>query len=110
MNKLKNWKIFIALLSLLVCFGTYANNVSIQNVSLTGQNTVADYKQVKMDISWDNSWRTSATPNNWDAVWVFCKYRLTSGSVWSHATLNTSAVIHTAATGSTMAPSSDGLG
>jgi formylglycine-generating enzyme required for sulfatase activity len=87
-----------------------ANNVTVENVSLTNQNSTTDVKDIQFDISWDNSWRTSAAPNNWDACWVFAKYRLTSGTVWSHATLSTTNADHNAPSGSTIDAVSDGKG
>ncbi|PCI92650.1 MAG: hypothetical protein COB15_17400 [Flavobacteriales bacterium] len=87
-----------------------ANNVTIENVSLTNQNTTTDVKDIQFDISWDNSWRTTATPNNWDACWVFAKYRLTSGTVWNHVTLSITNGDHTAPTGSVIDAVSDGKG
>lgn len=66
----------------------FANNISVSNVSLTGQNTTSHFTLVEFDINWDNSWRTSASPANWDAAWVFVKYRLKSQSSWNHASLN----------------------
>jgi len=53
-----------------------ANNISVTNVSLTGQSTNDNYTFVKFDISWENSWRTSSAPNNWDAAWIFVKYKV----------------------------------
>lgn len=53
-----------------------ANNITISNLSLTGKNTTDDYILVQFDVSWENSWRTSSAPNNWDAAWVFVKYRV----------------------------------
>ncbi len=67
--------------------GLKANNILISNISLTGQNTTDDYVMVQFDLSWENSWRTSSAPNNWDAAWVFVKYRVGSGP-WQHAWLN----------------------
>ncbi len=84
-----------------------ANNLAISNVSLTGHDTVNDFVLVQFDITWENSWRKTATPFNWDAVWVFIKYRVAGGD-WMHATLNTTG--HTAATGSTIDTASDGTG
>ena len=66
----------------------FANNVAVSNVSITGKNNVLDFTLVQFDISWDNSWRTSAGPSNWDAAWVFVKYRLKNQTTWNHATLN----------------------
>jgi formylglycine-generating enzyme required for sulfatase activity len=82
-----------------------ANNISVSNVSLTGQNTTAgvnnasNFTMVQFDLSWESSWRTSSTPNNWDAVWVFVKYRVGSGD-WQHALLNNTG--HTSPAGSTI--------
>lgn len=55
---------------------SYANNIVVSNLSLTGQNIIDHCTFVKFDISWENSWRTSSAPNNWDAAWVFVKFRM----------------------------------
>lgn len=78
---------------------SFSNNVQIANLTLTGQNTASDFTLVQFDLSWENSWRVSAGPKNWDAVWLFVKYRIGSGE-WKHASLNNSG--HTAPTGSTI--------
>ena len=83
---------------------TYANNISVSNISITGQNTTAgtnnaaNYSMVKFNLAWENSWRSAAL--NWDAAWVFVKYRV-NGGAWNHCNLNNTG--HTAATGSTAA-------
>ncbi len=59
-----------------------ANNVVISNVSTV---TSATFTQVEFDISWDNSWRVSSGPSNYDAVWVFIKYKV--GNEWFHLNL-----------------------
>ncbi len=71
----------------LVCNTSFANNILTANVKLTGQNKVAHTTNVQFDISWENSWRTNSGPANWDAAWVFIKYRVGNGA-WSHAYLN----------------------
>lgn len=81
----------IALAMVLGCLS--ANNINVTNVKVTGQNTTAgvnhasNYSLVQFDLTWENSWRTSSAPNNWDAAWVFVKYRVGSGA-WQHAWLN----------------------
>ncbi len=88
---------------LLQILTTKANNISVSNISITGQNTTAgsnnaaNYSLVKFNIAWENSWRSSAL--NWDAAWVFVKYRV-NGGAWNHCNLNNTG--HTAATGSTI--------
>ena len=111
-------------LIILLALPLLANNISIDGtVTLTDQSTAGEqpthYTHIEFDISWDNSWRTSAAPNNWDAAWVFAKYKVTdkgSGSgtpdgEWRHCTLNSSG--HTAPTStpsSTIEAPSDGKG
>jgi formylglycine-generating enzyme required for sulfatase activity len=55
---------------------------------------------VQFNLSWQNSWRTSTTaPFNWDAAWVFVKYKVGTTGDWKHATLSTSG--HTIPSGAT---------
>ena len=98
--------LFVALVTMPV----WANHVVVENLSLTDQNTTGHYENIKFDISWENSWRLDdvAVPHNWDAAWVFAKWKLNGGTdwVWAHCTLNTSG--HTAPTGSVVEnPTSD---
>ena len=67
-------------------FTISANNIQVTNASLTGDNGSSAF--VQFDISWENSWRGGGLPN-WDAAWVFVKYRDT-GNVWHHVTLSLS--------------------
>jgi len=62
----------------------HANGIRITNVSLTGQNTTNQTTKVQFDVSWNNSWRVSARPVNWDAACVFVKFRLANCN-WEHA-------------------------
>ena len=66
----------------------FANNLVVSNVKLTEKNTTEHYTPVQFDISWDNSWRTSVGPPNWDTAWVFVKYLKKTETTWHHATLN----------------------
>ena len=60
----------------------FANNISVGNVTLTGQNTsagvnnAANFSLVQFNLSWENSWRVGDGPANWDAAWVFVKFRV----------------------------------
>lgn len=65
-----------------------SNNVQVSNVRLTGQDTAGNFTMVEFDISWENSWRYSGGPANWDAAWVFVKYRVGTGGDWNHVWLN----------------------
>ncbi|MTB50115.1 hypothetical protein [Lewinella sp. W8] len=78
---------------LLICslFGLFqlslaANNIAVTNITLNGQNTDTQVTEVGFDLSWENSWRISVGPANWDAAWVFVKYRV-NGDAWRHATI-----------------------
>ena len=66
-----------------------ANAVSVTNVVVTSQNTVAKTCKIQFDLSWNNSWRNRS---NYDAVWVFVKYSTDAGITWNHATLKTSGI------------------
>lgn len=96
---------FLSLILTTVIFITNANanNISVSNISITGQNTTAgtnnpaNYSMVKFNIAWENSWRSAAL--NWDAAWVFVKYRVNGGD-WQHCNLNN--IGHTAPAGSTI--------
>lgn len=70
----------------LVSGDLFANNLSVSNTTLTGQDTSADTIKIQFDISWANSWSDSA---NKDAAWVFIKYSTDGGTTWNHATLKT---------------------
>jgi formylglycine-generating enzyme required for sulfatase activity len=117
-KKLRQMKMMITRFGLLVfLFGLgqiFANNITISNVSLTGQNTSNQSVRVQFDVSWENSWRLSVGPANWDAAWIFVKYRV-SGGDWAHATLNyvngnPGADGHTAPAGGTTRTAPDGKG
>lgn len=91
-----------------ITFLSYSNNINVSGVTVTGQNTVSDFTLVQFNISWDNSWRTSTLESNWDAAWVFVKWRLKNQTTWNHATLNTTG--HTAPAGSAITAPADGKG
>jgi formylglycine-generating enzyme required for sulfatase activity len=76
-------KSFLCIGMLLFASVMFANNITVTNVALTGQdvsagfNSASNFALVQFDLNWDNSWRT-ANPPNWDAAWVFVKFRLGS--------------------------------
>ncbi|MBN8701987.1 MAG: SUMF1/EgtB/PvdO family nonheme iron enzyme [Bacteroidetes bacterium] len=96
-----------------------ANNVVITSVSTSGQditagaNNAANFTNIEFDVNWDNSWRISGGANNWDAIWVFAKYKIetggacTAGSTWSHCTLSTTDAHHTVTTANGVAATAD---
>ena len=57
----------------------------VQNVTTVGNNPANKTIQIQFDLSWGYSWRDNI---NWDAAWVFAKYKGSDG-IWRHAKLNT---------------------
>lgn len=69
-----------------------ANNLQITNLSV---NWAA--QTVTFDISWENGWRLSSPPANWDAAWVFVKFRQCNAisDPWTHGQISTTLTDHT---------------
>lgn len=89
--------LFLAGITLLgIALNVNANNIQVANCGLINQNTSAgannpaNHTFIRFDLSWENSWRVSSAPANWDAAWVFVKYRVQPSEVWQHAYLSTS--------------------
>jgi len=68
-----------------------ANNLQITNLSVNWAN-----QTVTFDISWENGWRLSTAPANWDAAWVFVKFRGCNalGDPWTHGQISTTLTEH----------------
>ena len=79
---------------LLALFGALmqANNLQITNLSVNWAN-----QTVTFNISWENGWRLSSPPANWDAAWVFVKFRQCNaiGDPWTHGQISTNLADHT---------------
>jgi formylglycine-generating enzyme required for sulfatase activity len=71
--------LFILLLFIFAFNVSKANNINIQRVSLRDTNRTAKTVVIKINISWDNSWRDSI---NWDAAWLFFKFKKINDSAW----------------------------
>jgi len=80
--------LFVVLICPLYCF---PNNILISNVSI--QNSTATTTKIQFDVQWQNSWRNDLpgtgnnAPNNYDAAWIFIKFKGTDG-IWHHANLD----------------------
>jgi formylglycine-generating enzyme required for sulfatase activity len=81
---------------LLAALSGNANNIQVANASLAGNNSISAFAFVQFDVSWENSWKGNGI-NNWDAAWIFAKYR-TAGGEWQHIQFNNTG--HTAPSGS----------
>ena len=80
---------FSLVLTILCCNIAISNNIQVNNISLENFNDPEGWVHVEFDLSWENSWRISSGPSNWDAAWVFVKYRIDNGN-WVHASLSQS--------------------
>jgi len=105
--KIKFYVLFLVIFILPI--NLFANNIQVANVRLENKNTAADYVSIVFDLSWENSWRVSSAPSNWDAAWVFIKFRQ-NGGAWQHATLSSSDTNHDAPIGCNIDAVSDGMG
>ena len=85
-----------------------ANNITVTNTSLSGQNTTSDFTLINFDVAWENSWRTSTNESNYDGAWIFVKFRKNGTTDWRHCTIN--ATGHANGAGSTFFIPSDGKG
>lgn len=61
---------------------SWANGIKVSNVLLSGFNTEENFTLINFDLRWENSWRYSSESgiNNWDAAWVFVKFRTGSSN------------------------------
>ncbi|GHU85214.1 hypothetical protein FACS1894153_0020 [Bacteroidia bacterium] len=80
------------IVSILILFASVAlltaSNIQIKNIAALKKNLVADTARtitVTFDISWDYSWKAT-TPDNWDAAWIFMKYKIEDG-LWKPASI-----------------------
>lgn len=88
---------------------SFANNLKITGVVIGGSNTDGKFRMITFDIKWDNNWQTSSSPDNWDAVWVFIKYKV-GNEEWRHATLSDNSSEHLAPSGTIINTTEDGKG
>jgi formylglycine-generating enzyme required for sulfatase activity len=65
------------------------NNVQLSNISIEEIDVNSQTAKIEFDVSWQNSWRNTGEPYNWDAVWIFAKVRK-NGSNWEHLKLTNS--------------------
>lgn len=56
--------------------GASANNIQVSPATLLDDDLNDGVAQVQFDLSWENSWRVTSAPSNWDAAWVFMKFRV----------------------------------
>lgn len=67
---------------LFIITSSWANGIKVSNILLSGFNTEENFTFINFDLKWENSWRYPITSgiNNWDAAWVFVKFRTGSSN------------------------------
>jgi formylglycine-generating enzyme required for sulfatase activity len=95
-----------------------ASAITVTPVSLVSRSPGTHTARVRLAVAWDSSWRNDlpgtgrAEPFNFDAAWLFLKYRVGSGA-WQHARLSARPLDHAAVAlnaGATLTPATDGAG
>ena len=74
-------------LSILISYVCLGNNIQVSNITLENANATTNTVQIEFDLSWENSWRLSSGPSNWDAAYLFVKFRV-DGGPWNNARIN----------------------
>ena len=85
-------KKYILILLIALCFNetAKANALAISTPVYNDGN-----KTITFNISWENSWKLSSGPNNWDGVWVFIKRQACSSTnIWATALVSASSADH----------------
>lgn len=103
-KKLTTTILFLAINSLL-----FGNNIQITNIALSDKNAVTHTVFIQFDVRWENSWRMSTEAANWDAAWIFIKFKVGNG-LWRHATLSNLPADLSTPAGSVIDVSNDGKG
>jgi len=98
-GKIFSCLVFAVLCTSIMTLPVQANSLVVENATFTDRNTTDHCGKIRFDISWDNSWRVSEAPANWDAAWVFTKWKHKTGTEWFHCTLSTADDEHTTPTG-----------
>jgi formylglycine-generating enzyme required for sulfatase activity len=113
-HKILRWLCMVMVFSF--AHHAWASDIRLEN---TRTSFHENFCEVAFDMSWNNSWRTSSEPANWDAAWVFLKYRPLDQNGkgqgnWRHATLHTTPRNHRVKNDSNIPavfnPSEDGKG
>ena len=64
----------------------FSSGIQVLNTTVTTNDNKTS-AQVKFTLIWDHSWRLDQDdpgPKNWDAAWVFIKFRTLPGDNWRH--------------------------
>lgn len=95
------------LLTLFIFNPVFANNLRINNVGFVNNNTSTQTVGIRFTISWENSWKDSI---NWDAAWVFAKFKHPSSGLWLPLKFNPGSGVNGTGTNASIQVTSDSLG
>lgn len=95
--------------AVLLPLSSLANNLRVTALGFAPTPSAPGQLNLMADVAWDNSWRDS---ENWDAVWLFAKYRDPRQPAlgWQHATLSVVDADHGVTTGLALNAAADGKG
>ena len=81
---------FLIVFILGMSLSSKANNLVLGTPTISGST-------ITFSIKWDNSWKVSTGPSNWDAVWIFVKRQSASSNLsnWMHSTISSSSIAGT---------------
>ncbi|NJB84474.1 hypothetical protein GGR26_000219 [Lewinella marina] len=82
-------KFYLFVCLLLPCSTLLSNNIQIVDLRVDYAADNRDFAVLTFNLGWENAWRTTSAPNNWDAAWVFAKYRTAGEGDWQHLMLST---------------------
>ena len=80
-------RLLLTCLLALHIYVVFGNDVFVSGVLVTNWNTSAKTGAIQFTVEWQNSWRLASGPANWDAAWVFAKYRIEGTQTWRHASI-----------------------
>ncbi len=105
--EIPRYRYLAILLATMAAHTALSNNIQVRNVTTREMNVDNQTVQIVADISWENSWHNDL---NWDAAWIFVKFRAPDSSTWEHAALSTVSEDHQPAADGMIVPASDGSG
>ena len=74
---------FLSFLCVLYGVGLFANHIQVSRLGLSSIDPIRKTAIIECSLRWENSWRLDQDPANYDAAWVFFKFRLNNGA-WQH--------------------------
>ena len=86
---MKKYLVFIIL------FFTFIHTANASGLTISSPVYNDGNKTVSFTIKWDNSWKISSGPTNYDGAWLFIKRQACSGlNIWATALISTTSADH----------------